>query len=83
MAAAVDVHPSHLARTFRDCFHVPLGTYIRRLRIEWATRRVAESTDPLSAIAARAGFADQSHFTREFRKRNGVSPARFREVRRS
>lgn len=82
VAAAVQVHPSHLARTFRDRFHVPLGTYIRRLRIEWATREVAETVEPLCAIAARAGFADQSHFTREFRKLHGVSPARYRELRR-
>jgi AraC family transcriptional regulator len=81
VATAVEVHPSHLARTFRERFHVPLGTYIRRLRIEWATRAVAETTEPLSAIAARAGFADQSHFTREFRRRHGVSPARYRQLR--
>ena len=83
VAAAVDVHPAHLARTFRDCFHLPLGAYVRRLRIEWATRELTETGDALSAIAARAGFADQSHFTREFRKRNGVTPARYRELRRT
>ena len=83
VASVVDVHPSHLARTFRAHFHVPLGTYIRRLRIEWATRQVAESGDPLSAIAARAGFADQSHFTREFRRRTGLTPGRYRELHRS
>ncbi|HYO45081.1 MAG TPA: AraC family transcriptional regulator [Gemmatimonadota bacterium] len=81
VATAVDVHPSHLAKTFRNHFHVSLGTYIRRLRIEWATRQVAETGEPLSAIAARAGFADQSHFTREFRKRNGLSPRRYRDLR--
>lgn len=83
VAAAVEVHPSHLARTFRAHFHVPLGTYIRRLRIEWATRQVAESDVPLSAVAARAGFADQSHFTREFRRRMGTTPGRWRELHRS
>lgn len=83
VASVVEVHPSHLARTFREHFHVPLGTYIRRLRIEWATRQVTESGDPLSAIAARAGFADQSHFTREFRRRTGLTPGRYRELHRS
>jgi AraC family transcriptional regulator len=81
IASEVGVHPSHLAKTFRAHFHVSLGTYIRRLRIEWATRQVAETSDQLSAIAARAGFADQSHFTREFRKRNGLSPRRYRDLR--
>ena len=83
VASAVDVHPAHLARTFRDHFHVPLGGYIRRLRIDWATRQVAETEVPFSAIAARAGFADQSHFTREFRKHSGLTPGRYRELRRT
>jgi AraC family transcriptional regulator len=81
VAQAVAIHPTHLARTFREHFHVPIGTYIRRLRIEWATRQVAETDYPLSGIAARGGFADQSHFTREFRRRTGLTPARYREMR--
>ena len=81
LARAVDVHPAHLARTFRDHFHVPLGSYIRRLRVEWAMREMVETKDPLSAIAARAGFADQSHFTREFRKHSGLTPGRYRALR--
>jgi len=83
VASAVDVHPSHLAKTFRAHFHVSMGTYIRRLRIEWATRQVAETGESLSAIAARAGFADQSHLTREFRKRNGVTPRQYRALRKN
>lgn len=81
VAQAVAVHPSHLARTFREHFGVPLGTYIRRLRIEWAIHQVEETEDPLSGIAARGGFADQSHLTREFRRRTGLTPALYRELR--
>lgn len=81
VAQGVDIHPTHLARTFREHFHVPLGAYIRRLRIEWAIRQVEETDDPLSGIAARGGFADQSHLTREFRRRMGLAPARYRELR--
>lgn len=81
VAAAVDIHPTHLASTFRDHFHVPLGAYIRRLRVDWATRQVAETGESLSSIATGAGFADQSHFTREFKRRNGVTPGRYRECR--
>lgn len=81
IATAVEVHPAHLARTFREHFHMPLGTYIRQLRMEWAVRQVTETEESLSAIAARAGFADQSHFTREFRKHSGLTPGRYRELR--
>ncbi len=33
---------------------------------------------PLNVIAQRAGFADQSHFTRLFKQYVGTTPARYR-----
>ena len=54
------------------------GAYIRRLRIVWAAHQLATSDVPIASIAALAGFADQSHFTRSFRICNGVTPAVFR-----
>jgi AraC family transcriptional regulator len=35
---------------------------------------------PLAVIAAECGFADQSHFTRIFRRMTGTTPARFRRA---
>jgi len=32
----------------------------------------------LAEIAGRAGFSDQSHFTREFKRRFGITPGRYR-----
>jgi AraC family transcriptional regulator len=49
------------------------------LRIEWATARLRDSRSSLSEIALSAGFADQSHFTRVFRRATGLTPARFRD----
>jgi AraC-like DNA-binding protein len=53
---------------------------VRRLRLEWAAQRLAESSDPLSAVALGAGFADQSHLNRHFRRRYGFTPGEFREA---
>jgi AraC family transcriptional regulator len=78
LAAAVNVHPVYLCRAFRAAYGTTPGEYLRRLRIEWAERTLAHSDRPLAAIAAEAGFSDQSHFTREFRRHTGLTPARFR-----
>jgi AraC family transcriptional regulator len=78
MAVAVGVHPVHLAREFRRFEHCTIGEYIRRLRIEQACRRLTDSTEPIAAIAAEAGFADQSHFARTFKRVVGMSPVQFR-----
>jgi AraC family transcriptional regulator len=78
VAREVGVHPSHLARSFRARHHVPLSTFVRRLRLEWTARRLATSDLPLAAVALEAGFADQSHLTRAFKRYAGLPPGRFR-----
>jgi AraC-like DNA-binding protein len=36
------------------------------------------SNAPLVAVALEAGFADQSHFTRAFKRHTGLAPGRYR-----
>jgi AraC family transcriptional regulator len=80
LADLVGVHPVHLARVFRAHYGVSVGEYGRRLRLDWAAAEVARSDMPLARIAARAGFADQSHFTRLFKERVGTTPAAYRRL---
>jgi AraC family transcriptional regulator len=79
IAAAVGVHPVHLARVFRQHYHCSLGGYVRRLRLEFATRELCASDTPLLDIALAAGYCDQSHFSKNFKRHTGMSPARFRQ----
>src|SRR5262249_15706931 len=74
IAAAVSVHPVHLAREFRRFQGCTVGEYIRRVRIEQACRELTDSTQSLAAIAAGAGFADQSHFSKTFKRLVGMTP---------
>jgi len=82
IADGVGVRPSELVRAFRALHGVPVGTYARRLRLEWVARRLAESGEPIALLAIEAGFADQPHLTRAFRKFTGLTPARYRRLRR-
>jgi AraC family transcriptional regulator len=77
LAAMVDVHPVHLARAFRRHYGCTVGDVVRDLRVEHAKRRIAAGAT-LSDVALEAGFADQSHFARTFRRISGVTPATFR-----
>jgi AraC family transcriptional regulator len=53
------------------------------LRLERA-RRLLDATDvALSDVALRAGFADQAHFTRLFKRQFGVTPGAFTRARRA
>lgn len=80
LAREVGVHPSHLARTFRRQYGRPIGEYVRSLRIERASRDLAEGTAAISAVGLSAGFYDQSHFTRVFKRHTGVTPGEFRAL---
>jgi AraC family transcriptional regulator len=83
IAAAVGVHPAHLARVFRRQYGCTLGDYLRRLRVDFACRRMSAGDTPLIEIALAAGFADQSHFTKTFKHLVGMTPAEFqRQFRR-
>ena len=80
LADLVGVHPVHLARAFRARYGVSVGEYGRRLRLEWAAAELARSDTPLAVIAARTGFADQSHFTRIFKQHIGATPGAYRRA---
>jgi AraC family transcriptional regulator len=78
LAQAVGIHPDRLCHGFREQYGCSVGEYIRQLRVEFARRELVASDAPLVEIALAAGFADQSHFNRIFKRQTGMTPAAFR-----
>jgi AraC family transcriptional regulator len=78
VARRVGVHPVHLARTFRRVHQITFAGYVRHVRIEFARRELAASGASLGDIAVAAGFCDQSHFSRLFKRYTGQTPAEYR-----
>jgi AraC family transcriptional regulator len=79
IAGSVGVHPAHLARVFRQLHGCTVGEYVRSLRIQYARHCLMTSDTALATIALAAGFSDQSHFSRVFKRETGMSPAVFKE----
>lgn len=78
-AAALGVERTTLARVFRRCTLHTVGDYLRHCRVMFAAEILrASPADRLADVAARAGFSDQSHLTRCFKKVIGETPARWR-----
>jgi AraC family transcriptional regulator len=80
LARSAGVSADHMMRMFRRHYGCTLGEYVRDLRIEFARGALERTEKSLADIAGAAGFADQSHMTREFRRKLGVTPARYRET---
>lgn len=63
-------------RSFSTVYGMPPSDYQRLLRLRTARRLLAAGVSPAVA-AADAGFADQAHLTRWFRRCYGVTPAAY------
>jgi AraC family transcriptional regulator len=80
LAREAGVHPVHLARAFRKFEKRTPGEYQQHLQIRAACELLGKPEWPLADIAAECGFADQSHFTRTFRRMAATTPLRFRQA---
>jgi AraC family transcriptional regulator len=78
LAGLANTHPGHLTRMFRRYYGCSIGAYRRDVRLDWTARRLAFGDSPLVAVAADAGFADQSHLARAFKQRYGCTPGEYR-----
>ncbi len=83
LAVTAGVHPVYLARAYRRHFGCSPGEYMRRCRLMRAQRLLANPDLPLVEVALRTGFSDQSQMTKSFTAMFGISPGRYRRLRRS
>lgn len=80
LATQAGVHPVHFAAAFRRHHGCSTGEYLRRKRLQFARKQLANRELSLAQIASDAGFADQSHFTRAFKRFAGVTPGHYRTL---
>ncbi|MGH3629867.1 MAG: helix-turn-helix domain-containing protein, partial [Sciscionella sp.] len=78
LAASVALSRYHFIRRFRQSTGTTPHEFVLQQRVERAKAMLRRTSTPLLDIACTCGFADQSHMTRVFRKRVGVTPGRFR-----
>jgi AraC family transcriptional regulator len=78
IAHTVGVHPVTLAREFRHHYYCTIGELVRRERIDFACRELLRPDESIADIAIAAGFYDQSHFAKTFKKLTGITPAEYR-----
>ncbi len=68
-----------LARAFRRHFGTSPYRYLTMRRLDHV-RAALRTNNSLADVAIDAGFADQSHMTRQFKQAFGISPGRWREL---
>ena len=79
IAEFVQIHPVHLAQSFRKYRNTTVGNYLREIRLEKSRQELIETKKTLSEISFNNGFSDQSHFSRLFKQKFGITPNQYRQ----
>ena len=70
-----------LDRRMRRVFGLTTGQWMLKMRISHASNVLTETSKPIADVALEAGYADQSSFTRQFRRSVGLAPSEYRKLR--
>jgi len=78
-AALLYITPNHLNALSHDLLGIPAGEVIRDRVILEAKRLLVNPELGIAEIASQLNFADNSYFTKFFKKQAGVTPEEFRK----
>jgi AraC-like DNA-binding protein len=78
LARQVFLSQSRLQHLFKETTGMSLLEYLLLIRIDHACTLLRESRMPITHVAAQVGFHDRAYFARQFRKKTGVTPLRYR-----
>jgi len=76
---ALGAHPAHLSRSFSATYGLAPHRYLTSRRVDLARGLLLDGVGAAD-VAVAAGFHDQSHLTRHFRRVLGTTPGRFASV---
>ena len=80
MASSVNLSTPDFTRRFRITTGETPHQYLLRVRLLSAEKALRDHEKSIAQVAVDCGFFDQSHFTRHFKRRYGLTPARFAEA---
>lgn len=78
LAKACGLSVRAFERQFQAAYHSSPHDYIRGLRVRMSCSPLVFTRQTLAEVATEFGFADQSHFTKEFRRIMGETPRAYR-----
>jgi transcriptional regulator GlxA family with amidase domain len=78
LATSVDLSPTRLSSLFKSELGIPPIRFLRRLRMRDAEILLATTFMSIKEVMGRVGFNDESHFVRDFKRINGMTPTQFR-----
>jgi len=81
VAAHVFLSSSYFSKLFKDEMRSSFSEYLNKTRIEISKALLITTNNTMLEICEKAGFDNQSYFTKVFKKLTGMTPAKFRKHR--
>lgn len=78
LAKLTNMSVSSFKRVFKSIFNDSPAHYFLNKKVEHSAELLAISDQRISDIAFDCGFNDQSHFSKSFQKKFGISPSQYR-----
>jgi LacI family transcriptional regulator len=78
VAESVSVSRRKLERRFKKYLNHSIHQEIKLAKVQLITKMLLETSDNISEIAAKLGFADVAHIARYFKDIEGISPLEYR-----
>ena len=79
IAQRLGKHPTAITHHLQRKYGISFAQYVARLRIDKAKELLRRTRLGIGEVATRVGISDQSNFTKQFRKFEGLSPVQYRE----
>lgn len=80
LAEDAGIHPTYLTRCFKSYVGITVTGFVQRCRALEAARLIGTTNLPLAHVSLKAGFADQSHLCRVFKRETGLTPRQYRTL---
>lgn len=80
LAKTVGVHPVTISKYFTKYVGCTLGDYLRKIKVDKSIALIRGGQHSLTEVAVACGFADQSHFIRNFKTYTGLRPKEFQTL---
>jgi len=80
IGAAMNMQGNHLSRIFKERYGMTLINYVATVRIKQAKKLIRECNMSVQEMAEECGFLSATVFIRTFKKKEGITPGKYKEL---
>ncbi len=81
LASIYHLNPSYFSKKFKTACGMGFKEYLTNFRIVHSEKLLLETQKSITEIAFECGFESSNYYGDAFRRKNGVSPSRFRQLK--